>query len=32
MCRLNVKFVLAKNFPDSFTSRIVGFSLGETYA
>ena len=32
MCRLNSKFALGQNVPDSFTSRIVGFILGETSA
>ena len=32
MCRLNAKFALGHNVPDSFTSRIVGFILGETCA
>ena len=32
MCRLNVKFALGQNVPDSFTNRIVGFILGETRA
>ena len=25
MCRLNAKFALGQNVPDSFTNRIVGF-------
>ena len=32
MCRLNTKFSLSQNVPDSFTNRIVGFILGETCA
>ena len=32
MCRSNAKFALSQNVPDSFTSRIVGFILGETCA
>ena len=32
MCRLNVKFALGQNVPDSCTNRIVGFILGETCA
>ena len=32
MCRLNAKFALGQNVPDSFTNRIVGFILGETRA
>ena len=32
MCRLNAKFALGQNVLDSFTSRIVGFILGETCA
>ena len=32
MCRLNAKFALGQNVPDSFTNRIVGFTLGETRA
>ena len=32
MCRLNAKFALDQNVPDSFTNRIVGFILGETCA
>ena len=32
MCRLNAKFALGQNVPDSFTNRIVGFILGETCA
>ena len=32
MCRLNAKFALGQNAPDSFTSRIVGFILEETCA
>ena len=27
MCRLNAKFALGQNVPDSFTNRIVGFIL-----
>ena len=30
MCRLNAKFALGQNVPDSFTNRIVGYILGET--
>ena len=30
MCRLNTQFALGQNVPDSFTSHIVGFILGET--
>ena len=32
MCRLNAKFALGQNVPDSFTNRIVGLFLGETRA
>ena len=32
MCRLNAQFALGQNVPDSFTSHIVGFILGETCA
>ena len=32
MCRLNAQFALGQNVPDSFTSYIVGFILGETCA
>ena len=32
MCRLNAKIALGHNVPDSFTSHIVGFILGETCA
>ena len=32
MCRLNAKFALGQNVPDSFTNRIFGIILGETHA
>ena len=32
MCRLNAKFALGQNVPNSFTNRIACFIFGETCA